>query len=133
MPSEPAEDGRPLPGAPVDLGTEPLRQDSLEVGDDAAAGDVGEPVDVRLRPQPTDVVEVEARGREQVVAFVVLLLEDSPDEGESVRVHAGGGKPDDSVARLDARAVHDSLALDEPHARAREVELLVAVDAGQLS
>ena len=41
-------------------------------------------------------------------------------------------EPDHRVARLDARAVDELLALHDPHARAREVELVLAVDPGQL-
>ena len=82
--------------------------------------------------QPADVVEVQARRGEQVGAVVVLDLEDAAHEREAVRVDAGGRQADDDVAALDARAVDQAVALDDPDARAREVELLVAVDAGQL-
>ena len=42
------------------------------------------------------------------------------------------GKPEHEVALLDARAVDQPVALDDADAGAREVELVVAVDAGQL-
>src|SRR5207302_9999739 len=51
---------------------------------------------------------------------------------EAVRVQAAGGKADDEVARNAARPVDDAVALDDADAGAREVELLVAVHAGQL-
>ena len=79
-----------------------------------------------------DVVEVEAGRREQVVAGVVLLLEHAPHEREAVRVHARRGQPEHDVALLDPRAVDQAVTVDEPDARAREVELVLAVDAGEL-
>ena len=130
MPREPLEDGRALPGVPVDLGGEAVGKHAREVALDPAAGDVRE--GVRAAAQPADVVEVEPRGREQVVAVVVLRLEDAPDEREAVRVDSGRREADDRVSRLDPRAVDETLSLHDPDARAREVELLVAVDPGQL-
>ena len=41
-------------------------------------------------------------------------------------------EPDDDVARLDPRAVDQVATIDDPDARAGEVELLVSVDARQL-
>ena len=82
--------------------------------------------------QAAHVVEVEPRRREQVVAVVVVLLEDAPDEREAVRVHAGRREADDDVAGLDRRAVEQRVAIDDADARAGEVELVLAVDARQL-
>ena len=65
-----------------------LRQHAREVPLDPAAGHVRERLHVRLPAQRADVVEVEPRRREQVVAVVVLLGEHRADEREAVRVDA---------------------------------------------
>src|SRR6185369_9281834 len=80
--AEPAEDGRALPRVPVDLGAAAGGEDALEVAD-AAAGHVRECE--RTAAQPPSDIEVEPGWREQVGAVVVLLREDSADEGEAVR------------------------------------------------
>ena len=90
----------------------PVGHDAREVPEDAAARHVREPADVVALAQSPHVVEVEPRGREEVVARVVLGLEHAPHEREAVRVHAGRREADDRVALLDPRAV------DQP-ARAR--------------
>ena len=82
--------------------------------------------------QRANLVEVEPGRREQVVAGVVLLLEHPADEREAVRMDAGGGEADHDVAFTDRRAVDETLAVDEPDAGPGEVELVVAVDPGQL-
>ena len=82
--------------------------------------------------EAANVVEVEPRGGEQVRAVVVLVPEDAADEREAVRVDARGRQPDDDVTRRDRRAVDHAVALDDAHARAREVELALPVDARQL-
>ena len=89
VPCEPVEDRRPLPGVPVDLARAPVRQHAREVPLDAAAGHVRERTDVGVAAERADVVEVQPRRREQVVAVVVLQLEHLPDEREAVRVDAG--------------------------------------------
>ena len=45
---------------------------------------------------------------------------------------AGGGEADHDVTGLDARAVDEPVAVDDADGGAAEVELLLAVDAGQL-
>ncbi len=47
-------------------------------------------------------------------------------------MHSRGRQPDDCVSDLDARAVDQALALDDPDAGAGEVELVVLVDPGKL-
>ena len=47
-------------------------------------------------------------------------------------MHAGRCEPDDAVARADARAVDDPVALDDAEREAREVEVVGAVHVGQL-
>src|SRR5262249_4715441 len=84
---EPAEDERALPRIPVDLGAAPLGQDAFEVAQDAAAGYVRERE--RTAPQPPRPLQIEPRRRQQVRAVVVLLLEDTPYERETVCVDAG--------------------------------------------
>ena len=68
VPGEPLEDGRPRPGAPVDLHLEAIRNDAREVAEDPAARDVRERL--RARAEPAYLVEIEPRRREQVVALV---------------------------------------------------------------
>ena len=120
------EHRRPRPRIPVELRDEPVGDDTREVAGDAAAGDVRERL--RASAQRARDVQVEPGRREQVVAFVVLLLEHAPREREAVRVHAGRGEPDHRVAALDPRAVDHLLARDDTDARAGEIELVVAVD-----
>src|SRR5262249_57592779 len=69
---------------------------------------------------------------EQVGAVVVLLLEHPANEREPVRVHTSGRETDDRVSFLHAGAVDQIVALDEPDAGAGEVQLSLAIDAGQL-
>ena len=59
MARKPVEDGRALPGDPVDLGAAAGGEDALEVAEDPAARDVRE--GVRATAQPADDVEVEPR------------------------------------------------------------------------
>src|SRR6266511_3129720 len=124
------ENGRALPGVPVDRRTQAVRHDARDVSGDAASRDVRERV--RAGAQTAHVLEVEARGCEQVLAAIVVLLEDAPDEREPVRVHTRRREADDRLAGFDARAVDELLALDHADARSREVELVLAIDPGQL-
>ena len=96
MVSEPVIDGGPPPGVPVDPGCEPVRDDTRDVARDAAPRHVSEAR--ARRTQPPDVVQVAARRGEQVVAVVVLVLEDAADEREPVRMHTRGGQADDDVS-----------------------------------
>ena len=82
---------------------QPVRDDALEVAENAAAGDVRERFCAAA--QRARVVEVEARRRKQVVAVVVLVFEHAPHEREPVRVHAGRREADHDVAGFDRRAV----------------------------
>ena len=109
-----------------------LRQDAREVAEDAAAGDMCECLDVGTRAQLAHLVDVELVRREQEVGVEVAVAEERPHEREPVRVQAERRQAEDDVAGLDARAVDHLVALDDPDARAREVELLLAVDAGHL-
>ena len=106
----------------------PSGSDALEVAEDAAAGDVRE--GARPAAEAAYVVEVEPRRREQVGAVVVLGLEHAPDEREAVRVDSRRREADHDVAGLDRRAVER--LVDDADAGSGEVELSVAVDAGQL-
>src|SRR6476620_11078423 len=128
--AEPVEDERALPRVPVDLGAAAGGEDALEVAEDAAAGHVRE----RERPaaQPPGDIEVEPGRREQVGPVVVLLLEDSADEGEAVRVDAGGGEAEDDVARLHPGTVDQRVAVDDPDAGRGEVELVLPVHVWHL-
>ena len=67
--------------------TQAVRDDAREVAEDPAAGHVRE--GPRAVPQAADVVQVQPRWREQVVAAVVLVREHATDEREAVRVDAG--------------------------------------------
>ncbi len=87
---------------------------------------------MRDRTQPPDVVQVAARRGEQVVAVVVIVLEDAADEREPVRMQTRGGQADDDVSGPNPRAVDEPVTFDDPDARAREVQLLVAVDPREL-
>ena len=86
---EPAEHLGPLPGRRVDDGAEAVRQHPREVARDAAAGDVGEPAHVGAGTQRANVVEVEARRRQQQIGIERLVADDAPDEREPVRVDPG--------------------------------------------
>src|SRR5829696_381949 len=97
--AEPLEDGRPRPGVPVQVRAQALGDRPRQVALDAAPRDVGERV--RALAEPPDVVEVEPRRREQVVALVVLELEHTPHEREAVRVDARRREADDRVPLLD--------------------------------
>ncbi len=121
---------RALPGVPVELRPEAVRDDSRQVARDPAARHVRE----RLRPaaQRPRHVEVEARRSEQVGAVVVLVLEHLADEREAVRVHAGRREADHDVAARHGGAVDDVVLRDHPDTGAGEVELAVPVDARQL-
>ena len=99
---EPAEDLGPLPGRRVDDRAEAGGQHAREVARDAAARDVGEPAHVGARAQRADVVEVEARRRQQQIGVERLVADDPADEREPVRVDPGRGEADDDVAGLDA-------------------------------
>ena len=76
------------------------------------------------------MVQVEPPRREQIVAVVVVQLEDLPDQREAVRVDARRREPDDAVAGGDVCAVDEAIALDQADAGPGEVELVVAVDPG---
>ena len=82
--------------------------------------------------QAADVVEVKPRGRQEIVACVVLEFEDPADEREAVRVDPVGWEADDDVALRNLGAVDEAVAVDEADAGAGEVELAVSVDPGQL-
>ena len=127
---QPVEDGRTLPRVPVDVRAQPVGDDAREIGRDSASRYVRE----RVCPiaQPADVVQVEPRRREQIVAVVVVELQDLPDQREAVRVDARRCEPDDAVAGGDVRAVDEAIALDEADAGPGEVELVVAIDPGEL-
>src|SRR3954452_5244924 len=127
---EPVEDGRPRPRVPVDLGAAARGEHAREVACYAPAGDVRE----RLRPpvQRAHLGQIEPCRCQQVVAVVVLLLEDAADEREPVRVNARGREADHGISGFDARAVDQVAALDDADAGAREVEPSVAIDPGQL-
>src|SRR5215207_8715503 len=129
VPRQPVEDGRARPGVPVDLGPQPVGHYALEVASDSAAGDMRQPTDVSQR---SHLVEVEARGCEQIVALVVLLHEDPPDERETVGVDAGRREPDHRVAFADQRTVDQPVTLDEADAGSGEIQFLVPVGPGEL-
>ena len=93
---------------------------------------MGEGADVGLGAQAAHVLQVEARRRQQQVGVEVAVPDQGAHEGEAVRVQARGRKPEDDVTGLAARAVDEVGALHESDAGAGEVELLVAVDPGQL-
>ena len=121
-----------MPGRRVDDRPEALRQDAAEIAGDAAARDVGEPTDVGARAQGADLVEVEARRRQQQVGIEGAVADDPPDEREAVRVDPGRGEADDCVTVLDPRPVDDAFAFDDADGRAAEVDLVLAIDARQL-
>ena len=58
------------------------------------------------------------------VEVEVVLGDERPDEREAVRVEAGRGEADDGVARLRRRPVEEPVALPDPDAEPREVELV---------
>src|SRR5262249_18170157 len=124
---EPREHLRPIPRGPVELRLDALGKDASQVAEDAPAGDVRERLDVRVRAQRPNVVDVETVGREQELGVEVVLADELADEGEAVRVQTGGGEADDRVSVLAARAVDEVRAVDEADARAREVELVRSV------
>ena len=129
---EPRVDRRPLPRVPVELDADALRQHARQVAEDAAAGDVRERLHVGPLPQRAHVVEVEPVRREQQVGVEVVVADERAHEREAVGVEARGGEAEHDVAGLAALAVDQALAVDDPDAGAREVELLLAVDARQL-
>ena len=109
----------------------PSGSDALEVAEDAAAGDVRERL--RAAAQRARDVEVEARRREQVGR------RRSPRRSSTRRTSVNpfactpaDGEADHGVAGRDRRAVDQVGALDDADAGAGEVELALAVDAGQL-
>ena len=91
-----------------------------------------ERLDVGPLPQRAHVVQVEPVRREQQVGVEVVLADERAHEREAVGVEAGGGEAEHDVARLAALPVDQALAVDDPDAGAREVELVLAVDARQL-
>ena len=63
---------------------------------------MGQPAHVGAGTQRADVVEVEARRREQQVGIERLVADDAADEREPVGVDPGGGEADHDVAGRDA-------------------------------
>src|SRR3954452_3772532 len=92
---EPAEDLRTLPGRRVDDGREPLGQHPPEAARDPAAGDVREPAHIRPRAESPNVLEVEARRRQQQVGIEGPVSDDPADEREPVCVDAGRRESED--------------------------------------
>jgi len=72
---KPREDRRALPAVPVDADADALREDAREVPEQAAAGDVRERLDVGLRAQRADLLEVQLVRREQQVGVEVVVAE----------------------------------------------------------
>ena len=122
---EPLEDGRPFPRIPVDPGLHAVGQHAREVAEDAAAGDVGERLDVGVLAQRAHVVEVERVRREHHVGVEVVVTDDCANEGVAVRVRTARRKADDRVAGRAARAVDQLVAIDDADARPGEIELVV--------
>ena len=132
---EPVEGRAALPGLRVDHRAQPFGEDAHEVAGDTAARDVGEGVQIGAQAgaQGADLLEVEAGRREQEVGVEVRVADQRADEREPVRVDPRRAEADDHVALLAVlRPVDEILALDDADAGAGEVELLVAVDPGQL-
>src|SRR5439155_25097375 len=117
---------------PVDACFEPVREDARQIAEDPSAGDVRERADVGARPQLPQLVQVEAMRREQEIRVEVAVADELPDEREAVRVESRRRKADQGVARLAPRTVDQLLPVDDSDARAREVELVVAIDARKL-
>jgi hypothetical protein len=132
MPREPVEDSRPLPSLPIDRSLAPFGEHPREVADYAAAGDVSERVYISAADELLYKHLVEHCRRQQIRTVIGLVLEHTPDEGEAVRVRARGLPADHDVAGLHFRAVHRGLAINDAYARSGEVQLLFAIDAGQL-
>ena len=127
---KPPEHRRSHPGAPVEVGAEPVGKDAREIAEDAPAGDMSETADLGRLAESSHIVEVERRWCQEIFARVVLFLEDATDERKAVCMHARRRQPDDGVADLDPRPVDQGVTFHEPHARACEVELVLLVDSG---
>ena len=69
---------------------------------------------------------------QQELRVDLAVAEQLADQGETVRVKSARRQAEHGVAGLATRAVDEVLALDDADTRAREVELLRLVDAGQL-
>ena len=65
---EQLEEGRDGPGAELDFGVEPLGQDARDIVHQAAAGDVGDALDLDFGADFADVGQVECVGAQQFVA-----------------------------------------------------------------
>ena len=87
-------------------------------------------------PQRGDLAGIDAGRREQRLGRVLGgdagALEQAPHQREAVRVRPARREGEDRVADLDARAVDDLVALDDPEREAGEVEVVGGVHVGKL-
>ncbi len=110
----------------------PSGRTAREIARDAAARHVRERADVRPRAQLSHGVEIADGRRQEQVRVERPVADDATDEREPVRVKTCGGEADDDVAGLDPRAVDQLGPAHDTDDGPAEVELLGAVDAGQL-
>ena len=132
--AQPAEDGGPLPGTRVDHRAEPLRaaraRGSRRSRRPSRARAPRTSARARKRPDVVEVADASAAaaGRRRTAPSPTMRRTSEkpfawiPADGKPITTSPGG----------DARAVDQVGAVDQPDDRAAEVDLLLAVDPGQL-
>ena len=118
-------------------------QDARDVLQDAAAGDVGHPLDLEVAQQVEDRLDVDAGRRQQLFAQGALQSLGNGIEGElqvlekdlagqrvAVGMQAAGGDADQPVAAGDGRAVDDLGVVDHADGEAGQVVFALGVHPG---
>lgn len=131
---QPLEHGEELEPLDIDPAPEALRQDPRHVLREPSASDVRQPLDEAAADGGEELLDVDGRRRQELLSEglgrvprdgggegEVVGVDDLADEGEAVRVDAGGGEAEDDVAGGDGRGGEDELALDGSDGEAGDV------------
>jgi hypothetical protein len=130
------------PGVGVDMGVELGREDAGDILEQAAAGDVGEGVDMARADQRQQRANVDAGGGHQrvdeegrlvedgrAVQFPALVGGEAADEAVAVAVDARRGEAEDHVSGDNLVSGQHLIALDRADAEAGEVIVAIAIHA----